>query len=139
MNMGTYGEASGQWGSCPAGFDKEAKTGSDRGLKTMLGLCARERQRHCVCECDKAKTNLHCMHVHSELFENCVQLVFSEHTPASCQSISSIDGHMSRPMFVLAVSIMKTYDLTTNLCFTVFASLCKPAPPSSPPKLLLTD
>lgn len=70
MNMGTYGEASGQWGSCPAGFDKEAKTGSDRGLKTMLGLCAqeRERQRHCVCECDKAKTNLHCMHVHSQLF-----------------------------------------------------------------------
>lgn len=45
MNMGTYGEASGQWGSCPAGFDKEAKTGSDRGLKTMLGLCVQERER----------------------------------------------------------------------------------------------
>lgn len=46
--MGTYGEASGQWGSCPAGFDKEAKTGSDRGLKTMLGLCVQERESVCV-------------------------------------------------------------------------------------------
>lgn len=48
--MGTYGAASGQWSSCHAGFNKEAKTGSDRGPTTMLVcVCA------CVCERETKK------------------------------------------------------------------------------------
>lgn len=44
LHCGTYGEASGQWSSCHAGLNKEAKTGSDRGLIAMLCVC--------VCPCE---------------------------------------------------------------------------------------
>lgn len=51
--MGTYGGASGQWSSCHAGLNKEAKTGSDRGPTAMLCgcVCERKRQRENVCVC----------------------------------------------------------------------------------------
>lgn len=46
---GTYGRALGQWSSCHAGLNKEAKTGSDWGPLTMLvSVCDEERGRDCL-------------------------------------------------------------------------------------------
>lgn len=58
--MGTYGAASGQWSSCHAGLNKEAKTGSDRAPTTMLCVCVcvtegkrerKKRERLCLSAC----------------------------------------------------------------------------------------
>lgn len=47
-DIGAYGDASGQWSSCHAGLNKDAKTGSDGGPTAMLG-CVYERERVTVC------------------------------------------------------------------------------------------
>ena len=70
LYIGTYGEASGQWCSCHAGLNKEAKTGSDRRSAAMpLGcvcvcVCVREsergRKRDRVCFCVGGGYELDC-------------------------------------------------------------------------------